>query len=346
MKAAYYEEFNSPITVRELPVPELPPHGALIKVRSTGICRSDWHGWRGNDPDVQTPHVPGHEFSGIIERTGAGVTKFSAGQRVTVPFVCGCGACQECSTGNTQVCRNQTQPGFTHWGSFATYVVAHNADLNLVEIPDEMPFAHAAILGCRFATSYRALIQQGRINSGQYALVLGCGGIGLSALMIAVAKGAKVIAVDINNSKLDKARSLGASFCFNIGESELAAGAIRDLTDGGVDVAIDALGLQQLLTFGIDCLRAGGRHVQVGIMHSAAPTTIPISRIIARELEVIGSHGLSASTYHEMFDFITKNQIDLGQLISRQVSLEDGVTILQKMEHQPPLGMAVIDMDL
>ena len=190
MKAAIYRAFGEPLSIENLPDPAAPPGGVVIAVKATGMCLSDWHGWMGHDPDIRLPHVPGHELAGIIEAVGDGVLNWKPGDRVTLPFVCGCGSCPQCDSGNQQVCDNQFQPGFTHWGSFADYVAIHYADLNLVRLPDDMEFVTAASLGCRFVTSYRAIVDQARVTAGQWVAVHGCGGVGLSAIMIAKARSA------------------------------------------------------------------------------------------------------------------------------------------------------------
>ncbi|MFC7650180.1 alcohol dehydrogenase catalytic domain-containing protein [Streptosporangium lutulentum] len=194
-----FDDFGSDLEVREVPAPEPAPGGAVIRVEATGLCRSDWHGWQGHDPDIMTlPHVPGHELAGVVESVGEGVGSWRAGDRITVPFVCACGACEACASGNQQVCERQTQPGFTHWGSFAEYVAIDNADTNLVALPEGMAFTTAASLGCRFATAFRAVTSVGRVRPDEWVAVHGCGGVGLSAVMIAAAAGARVIAVDVS----------------------------------------------------------------------------------------------------------------------------------------------------
>ena len=203
MKAIAYEAFREPLSVVSLPDPEPGDDGVVIKVEATGICRSDWHGWMGHDPDIKSfPHIPGHELAGIIEETGKDVKLWKKGDRVTLPFVCGCGNCPQCKSGNHQVCDNQFQPGFTNWGSFAEFVEIKYADINLVRLPEEMNFVTAASLGCRFVTSFRAVSAQAKVSKGQWIAVHGCGGIGLSAIMITKALGANVIAIDISDSKL------------------------------------------------------------------------------------------------------------------------------------------------
>ena len=211
MKAVLYEKFEQAPKVVSLPDPTPEPHGVVIKVEATGVCRSDWHGWMGHDSDIDLPHVPGHELAGVISAVGKAVTRWRVGDRVTVPFIAGCGSCSECHAGHQQVCAQQEQPGFTYWGSFAEYVAVHQADLNLVALPDSMDFATAASLGCRFATSFRAVVDQGKVGAGQWVAVHGCGGVGLSAVMIANAVGANVVAIDLDEDKLAMAKQLGAA---------------------------------------------------------------------------------------------------------------------------------------
>ena len=215
MKAVLYEAFSQPPQLTNVPDPTPEAHGVVVRVMATGVCRSDWHGWVGHDKDITLPHVPGHELAGVVEAVGRDVRKWKRGDRVTVPFVCGCGECPQCQAGHQQVCDHQFQPGFTHWGSFAEFVAIHRADLNLVALPENLAFDTAASLGCRFATSFRAVVDQGRTSAGQWVAVHGCGGVGLSAVMIANALGANVIGVDIADDKLALARELGAVATIN-----------------------------------------------------------------------------------------------------------------------------------
>ena len=218
MRAVVIDSFGGPPRVAVIPAPQCPPHGAVIRVEATGVCRSDWHAWQGHDDGVSLPHVPGHEFAGVIDQVGDDVRDWHPGQRVTVPFVCACGQCAACEVGEPQVCERQTQPGFTHDGSFAELVAIDHADLNLIELPAQMSAVTAASLGCRFATAYRALHVHGRVEPGQWVAVFGCGGVGLSAVQIAVAAGARVVAVDVSAQARDAARELGAAVVVDPGD--------------------------------------------------------------------------------------------------------------------------------
>jgi alcohol dehydrogenase len=303
MKAAVYTEFSKPLSIQMVPDPAPSPGGVVIRVKATGLCRSDWHGWMGHDSDIRLPHVPGHELAGVIEATGKDVRRWQAGDRVTLPFVCGCGTCPQCTSGNHQVCDHQFQPGFTGWGSFAEFVAIDYADVNLVRLPEEINFVTAASLGCRFVTSFRAIVDQGRISAGQWVAVHGCGGVGLSAIMIANALGANVVAVDISDEKLEFARSIGASATVNAAKSANVVENVIDLTEGGAHISIDALGSPATCFNSVANLRKRGIHVQVGLMladhrHPA----IPMDKVIANELEIRGSHGMQAYKYADLLD--------------------------------------------
>ena len=343
MKAIVYETFGTRPQLRSVPDPAPEAHGVVIRVMATGVCRSDWHGWMGHDPDIRLPHVPGHEFAGVVVAAGSQVRHWKAGDRVTMPFVAACGSCPECHSGNQQVCDHQFQPGFTHWGSFAEYVAVQQADLNLVRLPEAMDFATAASLGCRFVTSYRAVVDQGRISPGQWLAVHGCGGVGLSAVMIASAAGARVVAVDIADDKLELARELGAQATVNASRVADVVEAVREITDGGAHVSLDALGHPSTCFNSIANLRKRGRHVQVGLMLGEHATpAVPMSRVIANELEILGSHGMQAHRYGTMFGLVDAASLDLGRLVGRTVSLEQSIDVLTSMDAFAGVGVTVV----
>lgn len=320
------------------------PDGVVIEVKATGLCRSDWHGWMGHDPDIVLPHVPGHEFAGVVAATGKDVRKWKTGDRITVPFVCACGACPQCHSGNQQVCDHQFQPGFTHWGSFANYVAIDRADVNVVALPDEMDFVTAASLGCRFATSFRAVVAQGKVSGGQWVAVHGCGGVGLSAIMIAAALGANVIAIDIADDKLALARSMGAVETINALTTGNIVEEIIAITKGGVHVSIDALGSPVTCFNSIHNLRKRGRHIQVGLMvGDHKHPKIPMDQVIAQELEIYGSHGMQAYNYGLLLDMIKAGQLAPHKLIGKRISLEEARLELPHMDAFHHLGVTMID---
>ncbi|MBV1788342.1 zinc-dependent alcohol dehydrogenase family protein [Marinobacterium sp. D7] len=343
MKAVVYESFATLPTLMNLPDPSPEVHGVIVKVMATGVCRSDWHGWMGHDPDIQLPHVPGHEFAGIVSSVGRDVRRFKVGNRVTVPFVSGCGSCPECHSGNHQVCGSQTQPGFTHWGSFAEYVAVHQADVNLVALPEELDYATAASLGCRFATSFRAVVDQGQASAGQWLAVHGCGGVGLSAVMIASAIGANVIAIDISDEKLELARALGAVATINAGTVPNVAEAVAEITRGGVHVSLDALGHPTTCVNSIRSLRKRGKHIQVGLLLADhANPAIPMDRVIGQELEIIGSHGMQAYRYDAMLAMMQSGKLQPQKLLGRTITLEQSIEALTTMDRSNQVGVTVV----
>ncbi len=343
MRAVTYHAFRGPLAVETLPDPVPPPHGVLIAVEATGLCRSDWHGWQGHDPDIRRfPHVPGHELAGTIAALGPDVAGWAVGDRVTTPFVCGCGTCPACARGDAQVCARQTQPGFTHWGAYAELVAVHHADRNLVAVPPELPMVTAASLGCRFATAFRAVVDQGRVREGEWVAVHGCGGVGLSAVMIAAAHGARVIAVDLDPRTLARAQALGAEVVLEGATTDVVA-AIVTATGGGADASLDALGSAQTATNSLRCLRSNGRHVQVGLLVGADHRpALPMELVIARELEILGSHGMAAHAYPRMMAMILDGRLAPDQLIARTIGLEDVAHELPALERQSAGGVVVI----
>lgn len=344
MKAAIFREFRQPIQIENVPDPIAPDDGVVVQVKANGICRSDWHGWMGHDSDVHLPHVPGHELAGVIVEIGKDVRRWKPGDRVTVPFACGCGACPQCLSGNQQICDNYFQPGFTAWGSFAQYVALRYADTNLVRLPAEMDFVASASLGCRFITAFRAVVAQGRVAPGEWVAVHGCGGLGLATIMLAHALGAQVIGVDIKDETLEFAKTLGARHVINARRESRVAAAIHDVTGGGAHVSIDALGSLETCRNSVLALRKRGRHVQVGLMmaeHKEAP--IPMNVVIAKELEIVGSHGMQAHAYEPLLRMILARQLDPRALIKKTVTLAEAPAELYAQGDFRSVGVVVID---
>ncbi|MCX7028027.1 MAG: zinc-dependent alcohol dehydrogenase family protein [Spirochaetes bacterium] len=344
MKAAFFTQFRAPIEIAEVPDPKVPEDGVVLKVDATGICRSDWHGWQGHDTDIQLPHVPGHELAGTIVELGNKIRNFKIGERVTMPFVAGCGYCGPCLSGNQQVCDHQFQPGFTHWGSFAEYVAIHYADMNLVRLPEDMDSVSAASLGCRFATAFRALEAQAKLRAGEWVAIHGCGGVGLSAVMIAKAMGARIVAVDIQKDKLEMAKRFGADAAIDSRSVPGVAAAIREITGGGAQVSMDALGSRQTCFDSVACLAKRGRHVQVGLMlGDQSHPEIPMDLVVARELEIYGSHGIQAHRYGVLLGLVASGRLHPELLVTDRYDLALGVDFLQRMNEFAGTGIRVID---
>ena len=378
MRAVVYERFGELPELRQVSDPAPPADGVVIAVEATGLCRSDWHGWRGHDPDIRLPHVPGHEFAGVVAAVGERVRGWRAGDRVTTPFICACGSCPACLAGDQQVCHRQEQPGFTHWGSFADLVVVHHAEPNLVRLGDGIDFRSAAALGCRFATAYRAVVAQGRARPGEWLTVYGCGGVGLSAVMIAAAAGARVIAVDVSPAALELAGRFGAEVTINAGTTNAApashpagmteaagatnaasaghpagmteaagatdvAAAVREATGGGSHVTIDALGSAATLTAAIESLRRRGRHVQVGLLPAATGRpAVPMELVVAYELEIVGSHGMPSHAYGSMMALVETGALRPAELVTHEIALSAAPRALAAMDGPATPGIGVI----
>ena len=345
MRAVIFQEFGLLPTLADVTEPPCDRDEAIISVKATGVCRSDWHAWMGHDADVALPHVPGHELAGVVDQIGSEVTRWQIGDRVTVPFICACGNCAQCEAGNQQVCDNQQQPGFTRWGSFAQKVAIPRADVNLVALPAGIDFVAAAALGCRFATAYRAVMTQGRVQRGEWVAVHGCGGVGLSAIMIAVAAGARVVGIDPSPAARSLAEQLGAlAIDGSSGGSSDVVAAVREVT-GGAHLSLDAYGSVQTSLNSIQSLRKRGRHVQVGLMLADNATSpVPMDRVIADELEILGSHGMAAHEYPAMLEAIARGDIDPAILIGRTIPLEEAPEALATMDANAHPGMTVITL--
>lgn len=345
MKAAQFSEFQGPLSVVDIAEPECPSDGAVIDIRACGVCRSDWHAWKGADPDVQAPHVPGHEFAGVILETGANCTKFHVGQRVTAPFILACGKCPDCKFGEPTICDHQHVIGFSAYGAFAERIAVPHADFNLVLLPDTMDFVDAAGMGCRVTTAFRALSDRAKLASGEWLAVHGCGGVGLSAIKIATAMGAQTIAVDVSDKALELARALGATRTLNARSTANVGEAVRDMSRGGAHVSADAVGTTAALHNSLASLRKLGRHVQIGMPteQHAEPTIKMLDLIYARQLSLIGTRGMAANKFAALFQMIESGALSLEGLVTNRIALEDAGDALQALDVGDSAGVTVID---
>lgn len=330
MRAVVYEEYAGPVVVRDVPEPACPADGVLVRVAATGVCRSDWHAYQGHDP-VPLPMTPGHELAGVVEAVGPEVRSCRSGDRVTVPFVVACGTCEWCRAGEQQVCPHQQQPGFTYAGSWAELVAVPAADANLVRVPDAVDLVAAAALGCRFATAFRALHTHAPVGPGDVLAVHGAGGVGLSAVMIGAAMGATVVAVDPTPSRRALAQELGAAHVVDPAKHGDAAEAVVGLT-GGAHVSMDAVGSPATAAASVRSLRRRGRHVQVGLLLGPdADAALPLDRLIAHELTVVGSHGMPAGEYPAMLAMVESGALDPSRLVDAPITLDEAPEALVAM---------------
>jgi D-arabinose 1-dehydrogenase-like Zn-dependent alcohol dehydrogenase len=343
VRAVSYSAPGALPVLRQWPDPACPADGVVVRVGATGVCRSDWHAWQGHDP-VPLPHVGGHELAGVVAQVGPGVRRWVVGDRVTAPFVCGCGRCEHCLAGDTHVCPDQTQPGFTGAGSFAELVALHAADTNLVRLPDDLDPVTAASLGCRLATAFRALVTHGRLAADQWLAVHGCGGVGLSAVLVGAALGARVVAVDVSPAAAQRAHALGAT---HVVTGPDPAAAVLEVTGGGAHVSVDAVGSPGTAVASVRSLRRRGRHVQVGLLLGDRSTPpLPMDLVVARELSVHGSHGMPAHQYPDLLAMVADGSLDPALLVGRVIGLDGVPDALATMSGPAQgVGMTVVRVE-
>ena len=345
MRAAVFDTANAPLQVREVAEPVCPDDGVLVQVEACGVCRSDWHAWKGADPDVTPPHVPGHEFAGVVIEVGPDCRRFQVGDRVTAPFILACGHCPECLGGDPTVRGDQQVIGFTAWGAFAERLPLPRADFNLVALPEEIGFVEAAGMGCRVTTAFRAIVDRAKLQPGEWLAVHGCGGVGLAAVMIGAALGAPVLAVDVNEKALTLAAELGASKTLNVAALSDAGEAIRDLTGGGAQVSLDALGIRDTFHNSIRGLARLGRHVQIGMpLGRHAEPSLPLLELVyARQIAIMGTRGIAAGRFPALFAMIASGRLDPARLVTKTIALEDAGAALAAMDGYAGSGITVID---
>lgn len=342
MRAAVLRGWRTPLELERLDDPAPAAGGVVLRVLACGICRSDWHVWTGADPDVSLPHVPGHEYCGEVVAVGAGVTRWREGDRVIAPFILACGRCADCAAGHQTICAGQVLPGFTAPGAFAELIAVPHADANLTALPDTLEPALAAALGCRVTTAWHALTGRAALRPGEWLAVFGGGGVGLSALMLGRAMGARVVVVDVVPQKLDYALRLGAEAVVDAGRQD-AAEAVREITGGGADLALEALGIPATTEAALRSLRKLGRMVQVGMpagehvrMH------LPMDVVYSGQLALYGTRGMPAWRYPSLLSFVGGGQLDLSPLVTRHVGLREASAELAAFDRPAPPGVAVI----
>jgi alcohol dehydrogenase len=349
MRAAVLREYGEPLSIEEQPRPEPDPDGAVVEVEACGICRSDWHAWQGHGEwaDDRTPlgQVLGHEPAGRVVAVGDRVADIAPGDRVAVPFCLGDGTCRHCRNGEGNVCRDGLALGFEADapGAFAEYVHVPQADYNAARLPDEVDFSAAAALGCRYATAFHALSARGDVAGGDWVAVHGCGGVGLSAVQVAAALGANVVAVDVRDASLDRAADLGATATVNV-EEEKPPRVIRGVTDGGAHVSVDALGTAETCRNSVTCLRRHGTHVQVGLTTDAerGEVSLPTDAMAMLETSFVGSRGMPPTRYDDLFRMIVGGRLDPGALVTREVALDDVPGRLAAMTEYETEGIEVV----
>ena len=340
MRAAVIRQYRADLSLETVPDPVCEADGVVVKVLACGICRSDWHGWVGEHAKVKPGAIPGHEYCGEVVEAGP-LARWTAGDKIIAPFILACGECPECRSGQTTTCRAQRVPGFGEPGAYAEYVSVPHAH-NLTRLPDFLTPALAAGLGCRVTTAYHALTGRAGLQAGEWLAIHGTGGIGLSALLIGKALGARIVAVDVVPARLTHALSLGAEHVINAAEGDTAA-RIREVTSGGAHVSIEALGIEATANASIECLRPLGRHVQVGLPTGHTATMqINMNAVYMKQLALFGTRGMPAWRYPSLLSLIETGRVDVRPIVARHVGLSQASGELRAFDAPMPPGVAVI----
>jgi D-arabinose 1-dehydrogenase-like Zn-dependent alcohol dehydrogenase len=340
MRAAVVRKYKEDLSIETVPDPHCPENGVVLEVAACGVCRSDHHGWTGEHPLVKNGSILGHEYCGTVVEAGERA-KYSVGARLIAPFILACGDCPACRSGVSNTCQKQIVPGFSAPGAYAEFV-AVPFDHNLVFLPENLTPALAAGLGCRVTTAWHAITDRAAVKAGEWVAVHGTGGIGLATALLAKALGAQVVVVDIVAEKLENAVNLGADAAVDATEADVAA-AIRDITGGGANVSVEALGIEATTNASIECLAPLGRHVQVGMpVGHTARMTINMNAIYMKNLAVFGTRGMPAWKYPSLLALIERGSVDLAPLVAREIPLSAASDELKAMNGPTPPGVAVI----
>ncbi|MEL6232949.1 MAG: zinc-dependent alcohol dehydrogenase family protein [Pseudomonadota bacterium] len=340
MRAAVLREYQADLTIEDVPDPVCPEDGVVLRVLACGVCRSDWHGWMGEHPRVKPGQIQGHEYCGVVEEAGPRAP-WSPGDRVIAPFLLACGACPTCQSGRQTVCPDQRLPGFVEPGAFAERVAVPLSH-NLARLPESITPVLAAAMGCRVTTAWQALTGRAAVQPGEWVAVHGTGGVGMAAIMLGHAMGARMIAVDIVPEKLALALDLGAEAAIDARSGD-AADQIRELTGGGAQVSLEALGIEATLRASIACLAPMGRHVQVGMpVGHTAEMTLPMNLVYTGQLALYGTRGMPAWRFASLFALIEGSGLDLSPLIGREIPLSGASAALRAMNGPAPPGVEVI----
>jgi alcohol dehydrogenase len=339
MRAAVVKAFKEDLSIETVADPECPETGVVLEVAACGVCRSDYHGWVGGHQKVHPGDIMGHEYCGTVVEAGARASH-KVGDRLIAPFILSCGNCPECNRGVSNACESAIVPGFGAPGAYAEYV-AVPYDHNLVHLPEEMSPALAAGLGCRVTTAWHALTDRAAVRAGEWVAIHGTGGIGLAALLLAKMLGARVIVVDVVDEKLEHAKSLGADAAVNAARDN-AAEAIIEITGGGAQVSIEALGVEVTTNASVECLATLGRHVHVGMPSGSGLMQINMGAIYRKQLSFYGTRGMPAWKYPSLLEMIDAGAVDLSPMVAREIGLSQASAELRAMSGPTAPGTAVI----
>ncbi len=339
MKAAVLTEPGVMPTVQEVPTPVAGPDQVLIKVAACGVCHTDLHYIEHGVPTFKPPPVIlGHEASGTVAAVGDRVEDLELGTRVLAPAVVSCGQCTYCRDGRENICSSMVMFGNHVDGAYAEYFLAPAKDI--FELPESVPLEEGAVIADAVSTPYHAVVNRGRVRPGDVVVVFGCGGVGINAIQIAAMCGARVVAVDISDKKLEWAKKFGASECINASEHERVSKTIRSLTGGGADVVFEVIGRPETIESAFDCVRTGGRLVVVG--YTNKPVSLSAAKIMFREIDVLGSLGCRCVDYPRIIQMCADGLVNVSEIVTHRFPLEDLAEAFAVMKSGESLRSIVI----
>jgi propanol-preferring alcohol dehydrogenase len=332
MKAAQLVEIGKDLEIRDVPKPRAEKDEAVVKVKAAGICRSDLHYKNGTSPVGKIPITLGHEISGIIQEIGEGCSKFKRGDRVCIHYLITCGDCYFCNTGSEQFCQKGKMIGKHVDGGFAERIRV--PERNLFLLPSELSFEEGAVMMCSSATAFHAMSKAGNLV-GKEVAIFGIGGLGISAVQLAQVFGAQTLyAVDIDEAKLKIAEGYGA---IPINSKEKPVKRIKELTNGGVDISFEFVGLPLTVKQAIDCLKIHGKAVQVGICNKEVSLN-PYNEILLKEAEIIGCADHLRQELPILIKLVQNGKLDLSKIITDKIpfrEINEGMKKLETNEGSP-----------
>lgn len=320
MRAAVFRGPGRPLDVCDVPVPAPETRETLVKVAGCGLCHTDLHYL---DHGVRTfklpPLILGHEAAGTVAELGEGVDGLAVGDRVLIPAVLSCGRCGYCRAGRENLCESLQMLGNDRDGAYAEFVAVPASEL--VPVPPGLALERACIVADAVSTPYHAVKNRARVRPGDVVAVVGCGGVGLNLVQCARLAGARVIALDVNESRLEVARELGADEILNPAEIDRPDRRVREIADGGADVAIEAIGKPETIELAFSLLRKGGRLCVVG--YSAERVRLSAARLMYHEIEVVGSLGCGRGEYPRILELVAGGRLRLDPVVSGTLPLEE-----------------------
>ena len=317
----FYEP-KQPLKVEEVPKPEINSGEVVVKISACGVCHTDaGYLFHGVPTFKKPPLILGHEPSGVIEQVGSGVTHFNEGDRVIIPAVLTCGHCYYCRTGRENICQNMAMLGNHMDGAFAEYIAVPAKDV--IQLPDSIPLEEGCIISDAISTPFHAVKNRARVQAGDNVVVIGCGGVGINVVQVAAAFGGHVIAIDMVDWKLEIAKKLGASEIINSTDVDPRAlvKAIRKLTDGGADIAMEVIGNPKTQQIAYDAVKWGGRVVMVGF--APKPTELNLGRMMFREIEMLGSLGCRPVDYPNIIRLVETGKIQIKPIVTHRYPLDE-----------------------